>query len=518
MADVPESENSSLSNSNSNSNSSNSNSNSSNSNSNSSNSNSNSSNSNSNSSNSNSSSNNESSPDTLPPVRRKFKLPELPDPLEPEITTSEQLNEFYKKRAKKPDIYGYDGTGNLVIRNKDGSIEQTLGLPKYRALTVEEITEQEEIRRQAISNSVNEYESKMAELRSVIMDYRVGAALASAVKDAQLEVERADEARTNAQMPNFGVRIIDNLVANKLFPENKYDKRVLDYKIYKVVGRSTEIKKSYVKGVTQAEEAEEQRAAEEAEAAAADELEVDVGFAEPVAKSRSNILILFNHPDDNDYGWLSNEYPVEYSWNGVRYFTVDQALAAAKARYYGNMDVLQKIMKTRSATTMRAEARKLGLPTQEETNSAEAAGAAAAVQAQKEVQWTQEKRKVLLSVLLAKFRQHVALGRKLLETGDAQIAYAESRNTEEGIGLGLADTRAGTPSKWRGKNTLGEALMQVRTQLRGGAAEVTGAEASVQVAGPQAATAEEAAAADAQRAAVGSIIARRKKPTLPGPG
>ena len=146
-------------------------------------------------------------------------------------------------------------------------------------------------------------------------------------------------------------------------------------------------------------------------------------------------------------------------------------------------------------------------------------GAAAAVQAQKEAQWNQMKPKVLLSVLLAKFRQHIALGRKLLETGDAQIAYAESRNTEEGIGLAITDPRAGNPSKWRGKNTLGEALSQVRTQLRGGAAEVTAAEATALGAGPQAATEAEAAAEAAQRAAVGSIIARRKKPALPpGPG
>lgn len=433
-----------------------------------------------------------------------------------------ELRDFYKRRAKKPDLFGYDGEGNLVIRNKDGSIEKTIGLPKYRALNVEEIAALEETRRQAISEAEQAYETAMDELRTVIMDYRHGRALPSAVKDAQLEVERRDEMRIHAQLPDYGVRVIDGLASNKLFPENKYDKRILDYKVFKVVGHSLPVSTSYVKAISDAEEAEAQRAAEEAEAVADSELEVDTGFdlAEP-EKPKSNILILFNHPDDNEYGWLSNEYPVEYNWKGVRYFTVDQAIAAEKARYYGNMEVLQKIMKTRSATTMRAEARKLGIPTVDPAAQAAAAevGAAAAVQAQKEAQWNQMKPKVLLSVLLAKFRQHIALGRKLLETGDAQIAYAESRNTDEGIGLAITDPRAGNPSKWRGKNTLGEALTQVRTQLRGGAAEVTAAEATALGAGPQAATEAEAAAEAAQRAAVGSIIARRKRPGLPpGPG
>jgi ribA/ribD-fused uncharacterized protein len=434
-------------------------------------------------------------------------------PLDPDFGIVEGddavLQDFYKRRAKKPDLYGYDGEGNLVIRNKDGSIEKTISLPKYRPLNVEEIATLEETRRQAIGAAETAYETAMDELRTVIMEYRHGRALPSAVKDAQLEVERRDEVRIHAQLPDYGVRIIDNLASNKLFPENKYDKRILDYKVFKIVSNSLPAKSSYVKAISEAEEAAAQRAAEEAEG---EELEVDTGFAEPEAeKPKSNILILFNHPDDNEYGWLSNEYPVEYNWKGVRYFTVDQAVAAEKARYYGNMETLQKIMKTRSATTMRAEARKLGILTVDPASQAAAAevGATAAVQVQKEAQWNQMKPKVQLSVLLAKFRQHIALGRKLVETGDAQIAYAENRNTDEGIGLALTDARAGTPSKWRGKNTLGEALMQVRTQLRGGAAEVTAAEASVLGAGPQAATEEEAANEAAQRAVVGSIIARR---------
>jgi hypothetical protein len=120
--------------------------------------------------------------------------------------------------------------------------------------------------------------------------------------------------------------------------------------------------------------------------------------------------------------------------------------------------------------------------------------------------WEAGRQKILVSILLAKFRQHIALGRQLMETGDSQIAYAEARNAEDGIGLALADPRAGMPTKWRGKNRLGEALVQVRQMLRGGEAEVTGAEATTVSAETISQAAYEEKKADQQKA--GIIIKR----------
>jgi ribA/ribD-fused uncharacterized protein len=194
----------------------------------------------------------------------------------------------------------------------------------------------------------------------------------------------------------------------------------------------------------------------------------------------------------------------------------DQALSAEKARFFGDMSILQKIMKTRSATTMRSEARKLGIVAATiEEGDAEAQGATNVVQQQKAAQWATMYPKILLSVLLAKFRQHLGLRRQLLATGDAKIAFAEHRNTEEGIGLAITDARAGIEAKWRGKNILGQTLMDVRTQLRGGAAEVTGAEASEV---KEATISAEDYAAKQQNAMIGSIMAKRKMPKLPTAG
>ena len=100
----------------------------------------------------------------------------------------------------------------------------------------------------------------------------------------------------------------------------------------------------------------------------------------------------------------------------------------------------------------------------------------------------------LIGILYAKFDQNLALRRQLLETGDADIAYADHRNVEDGIGLAIADARAGTRTKWRGQNKLGEALKEVRRMLRpteagAGAGAGGGAEAAELGAGQKARTA-----------------------------
>lgn len=445
----------------------------------------------------------------------------LERPVQKEQHTDAELADFYKKRAKKPDLYAYDGKGGLVIRNKDGSIETSIELPQYRPFRLAEVVEQQEARQRTIDEAEEAFEQAMDELRTIIVDYNQGRALASAVKDQQLEVERADERRSRARFAAQATIVINGLKYNELFPEQRYNVRAIDHEVFKNTVREFPLRQSYVKVKSAGDEQAEEEAARAKREAAETELplEPDIGITPSAPAPKSNVLILFNKPDDNEYGYLANEYPVEFSWKGVRYFTVDQALAAEKSRYYGDMAALQQILKTRSATTMRSVARKLGLASATsaaaEAAAANAAAANAAtdseavIQKQKAEQWEVMRDKILVSILLAKFRQHIALGRQLMETGDAQIAYAEPRNNEDGIGLPLTDPRAGNPAKWRGKNRLGEALVEVRQQLRGGKADVTVAEAAPTTA--QTISEADYDAKRAEQARVGSIMIRRRR-------
>jgi ribA/ribD-fused uncharacterized protein len=430
---------------------------------------------------------------TPKPRREKIVLdPSFSNPKDEVVA----LNQFYARRAKKPTLYGYDGRGNLVIRNANGSIETTISLPKYRPLSVEELNELNETRRDKIAESEEAYEVAMEELRTTIREFAEGQRLASAVKDAQLAVEVADTVRLKAQFAAHTTKKIVDLTFNELFgAEEKYNKLKIDYPVIKSVVAEFEPKIYWTRAMTADEEADEDAAAEQK---VEDDLErgdvegafqVDPGVKSPDATRRpvANVLILFNRPTDNEYGFLANDYSIRFNYKGVEYLTADHALAAEAARYFGDMIAVDRIMAKSSPQTARTEARKVLAAYKPQAtaseNMAPQTEAERAVKTQKLEAWNKIRPQTLMGVLLAKFRSSPAVQRLLLDSGDAELAYAEARDSEDGIGLAITDARAGIKEKWRGKNLLGETLMNVRTQLRGGAAGPTISEAQVAAAG-----------------------------------
>lgn len=65
----------------------------------------------------------------------------------------------------------------------------------------------------------------------------------------------------------------------------------------------------------------------------------------------------------------------------------------------------------------------------------------------------------------AKFSQNAGLRRELLRTVGAVLVNCDQRVTVWGVGLRLTDECIAEPSEWRGSNSLGECLMDVRSQL-----------------------------------------------------
>ena len=65
----------------------------------------------------------------------------------------------------------------------------------------------------------------------------------------------------------------------------------------------------------------------------------------------------------------------------------------------------------------------------------------------------------------AKFSQNGGLRRELLQTVGAVLVYCDQKDVEWGAGLRLTDGRLANPSKWPGRNLLGECLMAVRASL-----------------------------------------------------
>ena len=76
-----------------------------------------------------------------------------------------------------------------------------------------------------------------------------------------------------------------------------------------------------------------------------------------------------------------------------------------------------------------------------------------------------QRSEVVFRASVAKFTQNAELGAYLRGTGDRVLVEASPTDRIWGIGLAAEHAHATEPSKWRGLNLLGFALMRARSQL-----------------------------------------------------
>jgi ribA/ribD-fused uncharacterized protein len=146
-------------------------------------------------------------------------------------------------------------------------------------------------------------------------------------------------------------------------------------------------------------------------------------------------------------GWPSQWFRSAFRVDGVEYTCCEQYMMAEKARVFGDVANLDRIL----ATTSPKAQKELGR----------------AIRGFDEATWKSVCRGIVYAGNLAKFQQNVELGAKLLATGELTIVEASSVDTIWGIGLAADHPDAAKPAAWRGTNWLGKALMQVRGTLRG---------------------------------------------------
>lgn len=80
--------------------------------------------------------------------------------------------------------------------------------------------------------------------------------------------------------------------------------------------------------------------------------------------------------------------------------------------------------------------------------------------------WRNARYDIMLDVLREKFRQNPELMEQLLATGDLILVEASQSDTIWGVGLAADHPDITNPSKWRGQNLLGKALMFIRDEER----------------------------------------------------
>jgi hypothetical protein len=133
--------------------------------------------------------------------------------------------------------------------------------------------------------------------------------------------------------------------------------------------------------------------------------------------------------------------------NGETYPTAEHWLMACKARLFGDEDTRAQILAAREP----GKAKSLGRR----------------VRNFDEEVWRAHQCDLAARGNEEKFSQNANLQRFLLNTGDRVLVEASPLDPIWGIGMSREDDDATNPLRWRGRNLLGFALMEVRRRLGG---------------------------------------------------
>lgn len=139
--------------------------------------------------------------------------------------------------------------------------------------------------------------------------------------------------------------------------------------------------------------------------------------------------------------WISN-----FECEGIEYKTAEHWMMAEKARLFNDLEVLQEILNVNSP----ADAKKLGRK----------------VANYNEEKWLEKRYEIVKKGNFLKFSQNEELKAFLLSTTNEIIVEASPVDSIWGIGMASDHPDVNNPSKWKGLNLLGFALMEVRDELK----------------------------------------------------
>ncbi|MFJ5676975.1 NADAR family protein [Streptomyces sp. NPDC093097] len=148
---------------------------------------------------------------------------------------------------------------------------------------------------------------------------------------------------------------------------------------------------------------------------------------------------------------FSQWWPAPFTVDGVRYATAEHWMMAGKARLFDDAA---------------AERRALAA-----VHPQQAKDAGRTVRGFDEEVWRRHRFALVVEGSRHKFGRHPQLRAFLLGTGSRVLVEASPLDRIWGIGLAADDDRAADPSRWRGLNLLGFALMAARQQLAGTGAD-----------------------------------------------
>ncbi|WP_212997616.1 NADAR family protein [Winogradskya consettensis] len=164
---------------------------------------------------------------------------------------------------------------------------------------------------------------------------------------------------------------------------------------------------------------------------------------------RVKYLFFWGHQPQRDgsvgAGCLSQWFPAPFTVDGVTFRTAEHYMMWRKAMLFGDEESARRIVTA-------------GHPRQAKMLGRRVLGFADDI-------WDRERFAIVTRASVEKFGQRPELREFLAGTNTRVLVEASPTDRVWGIGLAATDDRAADPSRWRGLNLLGFALMQARAEL-----------------------------------------------------
>lgn len=157
--------------------------------------------------------------------------------------------------------------------------------------------------------------------------------------------------------------------------------------------------------------------------------------------SRKENAVYFHKPEEPD-GYLSNWYISPFDLDGIHFSSVEQYIMYQKCKIFGDEESADAVLATNDPETQQSIGKN-------------ASGYIENV-------WLGIRQIIVMKGLYAKFTQNEDLRKKLLDTENSVLVECARSDTNWACGISLYDKNHCYADRWKGKNILGFALMEVR--------------------------------------------------------
>jgi hypothetical protein len=277
-------------------------------------------------------------PDKAPPApkAKSVRNPRNPKkaPNWSTIDPSEKIKVFYTYRAKYPTFFGYTAEGNLEVKpnNPYGIPAGTITLRAFSGLTMEELEELEQAQKEEQADVEEKYVQKMKELRTFYSAYKAAPSdpsLAKEVVKLNEQMRELSVLRNKALYPERWISDVSNPEVRRILLAQTHEERKLgsDAYVFKRFSLSREDAEGRYR---------------------------DHGAGEGLGQEGGGTVVLFlTDPENPTTGVFHPATEREFVFNKTRYASPYQAYQVEQFKALGDEPLVEKLLGTRSAKTIR---------------------------------------------------------------------------------------------------------------------------------------------------------------------